>query len=258
VLQPPSPLDRLCAASALETLPESGKAVLLLWFLVRSSSKSAAYFPDLRGLFAAAHFAMPNLSRLRRVLISKRLMISRASQEGPDHYCLPRARLEEFDRLYSAVVFEVGEPVLSEASAGLRAQITNSSDPRLKAFLGEAVGCIDNGFLRAATVLAWSGAISHLCDIVFSRHLREFNDSALTRGWLAKPIRTRIGGFDRLKESEILQLCEDVGVFGKSVKNHLQRCLDDRNACGHPNDHIAGPHSVRADVEHLLNHVFAL
>ena len=255
----PSELDKLIEAAGFERLSEVERAERLIWYVMRSQRRDAAYLPFVKELFARAHYSEPNLSRLRKNLKAKRLVISRSKLNGDDQYSLPRERLVALDAALHGRVFGTPEErVLDDATAALQAHVDRSTNPNLKAFLEEAVGCLSSGFLRAATVLTWSGAIEHLLDVIFATKLREFNSAASARSLIKKPISNRNAGFDRLKESEILQLCEDVGLFGKNVKTQLGQCLDRRNACGHPNDYKVRPQQVRSDIEFLLDHVFNL
>lgn len=254
-----SQLDRLIDAADFDNLNETERAERLIWFAMRLQDRDAAYLPYVKNLFVTANYAEPNLSRLRKNLKAKRLVLSRASQNGEDQFALPRNRAEELDRELRAAVFGTPEEgVLDDATAALQAHVDRTANPKLKSFLSEAVGCLSAGFLRAATVLTWSGAMEYLLDHVFDKRLSEFNAAAKQRELLKKPISARNAGFDRLKESEIIQLCEDIGVFGKNVKTQLSQCLDRRNACGHPNDYKARPQQVRSDIEFLLDHIFEL
>jgi hypothetical protein len=254
-----SQLDRLITAAEFEKLSEAERAERFIWYAMRLQDRPAAYLPFVKSLFVEAHYPTPNLSRLRKNLKSKKLVLSRIAENGDDQFALPRGRLEALDRELKAAVFGTAqERILDDATSALQSHIDSTSNPQLKAFLSEAVGCLQSNFLRAATVLTWSGAVEHLLDHVFTNKLAAFNTAAIGRGWLKKPIAVRNAGFDRFKESEILQVCEDIGVFGKSVKTQLSQCLDRRNGCGHPNDYKVRAQQVRSDIEFLLDHVFVL
>lgn len=254
-----SPLDRLIEAAGFDKLSETERAEKLIWFSMRSQDRPAAYLPYVRDLFVEAHYPTPNLSRLRKNLKAKRLVLNRKAQNGDDQFALLRDRLISLDRdLKSAVFGTAEERVLDDATAALQDHIDRTKNLQLKAFLSEAVGCLHANFLRAATVLAWSGAMEHLLDHVFAIKLKEFNAAAFARNLIKKPITVRTSGFDRLKESEIIQLCEDIGIYGKSVKGQLVHCLDSRNACGHPNDYKIRAQQVRSNIEVLLEHIFKL
>lgn len=50
---------------------------------------------------------------------------------------------------------------------------------------------------------------------------------------------------------------EAVSVLGKNVKQELQKCLQLRNGCGHPNSLQLADHKVSAHIEDLILNVFA-
>lgn len=254
-----SPLDRLCEVARLSDITEIERAELLIWYAMRLQDRPAAYLPFVADLFVAAHFSKPNVTRLKANLKKRRTVISREAQEGTGQFSLQRQRLEELDKSLMVKVFGTPQDqLLDAATEALEAQAAKTQNPHLRAFLEEAIGCVRAKFYRAATVLAWSGALEYMLDFVFRTKLKEFNAAAIARGFIKKPISSRTSGFDRVGEANILQVCEDIGVFGKSVKKQLEQCLDRRNACGHPNDFKPGPQQVRSDIEFLIAHVFVL
>jgi hypothetical protein len=59
-----------------------------------------------------------------------------------------------------------------------------------------------------------------------------------------------------MKESELLDRVAALSILGKNVKEELKKCLDLRNACGHPNSLKIGPNAVANHLEILLLNVF--
>jgi hypothetical protein len=60
-----------------------------------------------------------------------------------------------------------------------------------------------------------------------------------------------------MKEHDFLDVLESISVLGKNVKQELQKCLQLRNGCGHPNTLQIADHKVSAHVEDLILNVFA-
>jgi len=120
-----------------------------------------------------------------------------------------------------------------------------------RAYYKEALICYKHGSPRAAVVMTWNIAFSHLCDHVLNKRLNDFN----TRWLLAHPnthkkkVRT-IAAFDdfneELKESEVLTICRDAGIISKNIYNIMHAALGMRNAAAHPNAVIID--SVQADA----------
>jgi len=121
----------------------------------------------------------------------------------------------------------------------------------------EAIECFEAKQYRAAVVFSWAGAVALLHSHVFSAKLIEFNVEARRRDsrWRLAKQQDDLG---RMKEYDFLDVCEAIGIIGKSVKQILQNeCLMLRNACGHPNTASIAENSAAAHIEKLIRNVFA-
>jgi hypothetical protein len=147
--------------------------------------------------------------------------------------------------------------VVTHSSRSLRGHADSVSDPLTKSFVMEAIHCFEAGQYRAAVVFSWAGAVALLHKHVFSSKLKEFNAEAVRRDskWRMAKQQDDLG---RMKEHEFLDVCEAIGITGKSVKQMLQNeCLMLRNACGHPNTASIAENSVAAHIEKLIKNVFS-
>lgn len=156
-------------------------------------------------------------------------------------------------------VAELAGPAASTRSrsvaAGLRHHLTTVSNPETKAFLEEAIECLESGLYRAAVVLTWVGAVSVLQHHVASNRLADFNKEASRRDQRWKPAKTA-DGLGLMKEADFLNVISAIGVIGKNVKQELEGGLKLRNGCGHPNSLVVGEARTAAHVETLLLNVF--
>jgi len=59
-----------------------------------------------------------------------------------------------------------------------------------------------------------------------------------------------------MKESNFLQVLEDIKLIDKNVKTELVGRLNFRNACGHVNALKLGEHAVASHIETLILNVF--
>lgn len=159
-----------------------------------------------------------------------------------------------------AVVEPLAGPLLAsaapKAAVSLRAHLAALSNPATKAFVEEAIGCLENRLFRSAVVLSWVGAVSVLYEHVVVNELAAFNTEASRRDskWKAA---TNSDGLARMKEYDFLQVLETIGVIGKSVKSELESSLKLRNGCGHPSSLVVGESRVSSHIEVLLLNVFA-
>jgi hypothetical protein len=92
---------------------------------------------------------------------------------------------------------------------------------------------------------------------VIDRHLGAFNAEATRRSakWQAA---VTTDDLTRLKERDLLDILETIGIIGKDVKKQLAACLDLRNSCGHPNSLNVGDNMVAAHLETLILNVYNL
>jgi hypothetical protein len=145
------------------------------------------------------------------------------------------------------------QPHLKSSTQTLLQLIPTISNPTVKTFLEEAIGCVDHGLLKASVVFTWVGAIAVLHDYVVRTHLSTFNADAksIDPKWR---IAKDADGLGLMKESDFLDTLVRIGVIGKSVKTELKHCLDLRNGCGHPL--VIGEAKVLAHIEILVLNVF--
>lgn len=146
--------------------------------------------------------------------------------------------------------------VTSLVVSGLRKQLPSISSTVTRAFVEEAVKCLEAKLHRSAVVLSWVGAISVLYDHVVATHLPAFNAEATKRDSKWKIAKTA-DDLSRMKEYDFLQVLAAMSVIGKNVKDELEVCLKLRNGCGHPNSLVVGEHKASAHVETLVQNVYA-
>lgn len=153
----------------------------------------------------------------------------------------------------------MSSPVPKVASS-LRSNLAKICSADTQRFVEEAIGCFEARQYRAAVVLSWVGAVAVLYDHVVNHHLPAFNAEASRRTarspfpW--KPAKNA-DDLARMKESEFLVVLEKLSVIGKNVRKQLEKCLDLRNGCGHPNSLRIADHAVSSHVEILILNVFS-
>ena len=146
---------------------------------------------------------------------------------------------------------------VSNALAGLADTIPDMAE---RDYYKEALSCYTHGSLRAAVVVVWNIAFSHLCDHVLAKHLKDFNDR-----WLlsmpgmhknkTKTIAIMDDFNDHLKESEVLSICRDGNIIGKNIYNIMHACLGKRNAAAHPSTVIIDKLQADAYIMDLITNV---
>jgi hypothetical protein len=92
--------------------------------------------------------------------------------------------------------------------------------------------------------------------ICVANGLPGFNSEATRRDGRWKTAKTS-DDLGRMKEHDFLEVLESISVIGKKVRQELQKCLQLRNGCGHPNSLQIADHKVSAHIEDLILNVFA-
>lgn len=169
---------------------------------------------------------------------------------------IPSRGWELTDSGKAAAAKLVGSPIPPAASP-LRNILGRLTNPDVKAFVQEGIGCIESQHFRAAVVLTWVGALAVLYDHVVAQHLAAFNTEAARRDAKWKDAKSA-DDLGRMKEYDFLQVLEAISVVGKNVKVELETCLKLRNGCGHPNSLRIAENRVAAHVETLVLNVFSV
>jgi hypothetical protein len=147
-------------------------------------------------------------------------------------------------------------PIVLEARHNLQNHLATVTDANKRAFLEEALGCFEGGFHRAAIVLSWIGAMSIIHEHVVERFLVPFSQAGAKRFKDFKAVKG-IKDMAALKESDLLQICQDCGMLDKAEKQELGERLDLRNRCGHPNSLKLAEHTVASHIEILMHNVYS-
>jgi len=141
------------------------------------------------------------------------------------------------------------------AATSLRSHLKGIRDVETRAFVDQAISCLEYKLYRAAVLLSWVGAVSLLYDHVLTNELARFNTEAGKRDTKWKAARTR-DDLALMKEHDFLQILQSLSIVGKNVKTELGACLKLRNACGHPSSLQIADNRVSAHIEILALNVF--
>lgn len=147
----------------------------------------------------------------------------------------------------------VSSPTITSTLRNHLSKITNSDT---KIFVEEGIECFDRHLYRSAVILTWVGAISLLQTFVVDRFLTDFNNEAIKRDPKWYPAKTT-DDLTRMKEYDFLQIIEKLSIIGKNVKQELEKQLQLRNGCGHPNTLQISENIVAAHIEVLILNVFS-
>jgi hypothetical protein len=108
------------------------------------------------------------------------------------------------------------------------------TDVACREYLEEALVCFRHCAFRAAIIMTWNVTYGHLVTLVSVKHIARFNGQMATMfGGRKKPVAS-VEDFQKLKESEVLEVCNASGLVSKEISKVLADKLDKRNTAAHP------------------------
>ena len=120
-------------------------------------------------------------------------------------------------------------------------------------YLNEALVCFRHKAFRAAIVMTWNVAYDHLLSVVVDSKLAAFNAQLATMlGGKRKPIVTR-EDFQRMQESDIIDVCNAGRLVSKEVAKVLKDKLDRRNSAAHPSGSTFNKLQAEEFITDLVN-----
>ncbi len=136
-------------------------------------------------------------------------------------------------------------PSAVKVQALLSALPAQLSAPSQVAYLDEAIRCFRAEAWRATAIMAWNLAFDHVCELVASRKLVEFNAGfAQAFPKRAYTVRNR-EDLREMKESEVIRVCRVADIVDKTQAKCLERNLGIRNDVAHP----SGAHFSQVQAE---------
>lgn len=226
------------------------KITIFGWWLHVHKKKPSFTGADIGKCYSDLHFAAPSsFGGYIKGLVDRKDLL-----KAGDGYKLENKIREKFDAAYgqSEVTIKVNN-LLTDLAAKL-------PDIAERAYYQEALICYTHGSRRAAIVMTWNIAYSHLCDHVLAKRLADFNARwQLTfPGMHKNKVRTitKMDDFnDELKESEVLTICRDGGIITKNIYNIMHAALGRRNAAAHPSSVIIDQLQTDAYIVDLITNV---
>src|SRR5271165_6637755 len=226
-------------AELKQVIPDLGdkshydKIKIFGWWLHVHQSKPSFTGADISKCYSNLHFSAPSsFGAYIKQLVGKKELLT----AGSGRYKLENKIRERLDAAY-------GKPEITIKVTGLLAGLADTiPDIAERAYYKEALICYKYGSPRAAVVMTWNIAFSHLCDHVLAKRLNDFN----ARWLLAHP---------NTHKKEVLTICRDAGIISKNIYNIMHAALGKRNAAAHPNAIIIDSVQADAFISDLIKNV---
>lgn len=215
------------------------------WYLHTSKSKERVTSADLISCFDIAHIPRPsNITSQLSALCAKKPARMLRDTKG---FRLSAAARDDWARSYPITIAS------NQTTDLLQALLPKVTDSAQQAYLAETLVCYSHGAYRAAIVMAWNLAYSHVCDLIYSNHIEDFNRQMLIA--LKKTIVKR-SDFEDFKESRIIEVARGAGILSMSSGKILKEKLDKRNTVAHPTStkvkNITADEVIHDLVENIL------
>lgn len=137
----------------------------------------------------------------------------------------------------------------------LRDLATKITDDTVRDYINEAILCLGADAQRAAVVFLWAGAVATIRDAVWQHGALAIDAALKTHNQKARDFKKK-GDFENVKDSALLEITVDLGIYDKSEKRILGHALDLRNTCGHPVKYKPGVNKVSSFIEDVIGIVF--
>lgn len=134
----------------------------------------------------------------------------------------------------------------------LTKKVDEISGEKYADYLREAIRCVQVNAYRGAVVLGWQAAMfalfieldahSEPIHVAYQKKFDHLPDMDINSFW----------DFQKMQDSEILILCEGVGIIDKSLKDVLDDEKNIRNKAAHPGQFDVGPNRVKAFLESVM------
>lgn len=200
---------------------------------------------DIRECFEAMHLPVPNVAASLAGIMNKRPIRLIRNAKG---YKLANASRAELQKLLPVRASTVATTAL------LRGLVDKIGRPEHKVFLIEALVCFQHGAVRAAIVMIWNLAYSHVVDRILSNHLVAFN-AQRTKVNAKLPEVTKITDFEDYGERQVIEICRGARIFDATVCKTLTERLNRRNSAAHPSSAKFTPVQAEDMITDLVNNV---
>lgn len=205
--------------------PSVFKLEAFSWYLHQVCNRDRVQAVDLLPCFDAVHCARPaNIYHQLNALCLKKPARMLKDAKG---YRLSAAARDEMQN-FIPVRGSIGQT--TALLAGLLPKVTQPSE---HAFLTETITCYGHGAYRAAIVMMWNLAYSHLCDLIYARELSVFNAQLAKMLPKADEVVKR-SDFEDLKESKVIEVARGAGIISATTAKILREKLSKRNIAAHP------------------------
>ena len=231
------------------------KCLAVLYFQKKYSQKGPLTEKDIRPLLKSARVPGAAKARISDCLRRGTPYVDLSGKEGKFSLWEITATGERYvEELLNLAGSEVEK---KNDIADLNKLVESLKDKVVADYIQEGVICLEVGALRAAVVFIWVGAVFEIQNLVIQNNpIVNINNVIQRHDPKARRI-SRLDDLCYLKESRLLLISQELGIFDKNEKGILEEGLNLRNKCGHPGKYKLGPKKVSSFIEDIVGIVFS-
>jgi hypothetical protein len=223
------------------------------WCIHALENKDRFAAVDIRRCYVALSEPQPaNINPYLAALVNRKPKQALKDNRG---YYLVLAVRQRYDKAY------LGSQSTVEVAKILKDLPASVPDVVEREFLNEALICFEHKAFRAAVVMTWNLAYSHLLEFILTHHLAAFNAKypfVLPGKWAkakAKPISAYDDFSVDLQESEVLEIAKSANAISTDVFKVLHSKLGRRNSAAHPSSVVIGQLQMDEFIHDLVTNV---
>lgn len=224
-----------------------------MYFEQRYSQREALTVEEIRALLKRAQIPRAVKLNLADALAKSAPFVDTAGKKGKSFLWTITPTGQEHVR--SLLGLPSKDVEIEHDVSSLENLVVRISDKNIADYIQEAIKCLSIDALRAAVVFVWAGAVRKIQEDVLTKGIGNVTASTQKYDPKSRPIK-RIDDFSYVKESTLLLVAQDLGVFDKNERGILEEALDLRNKCGHPGKYRPGPKKVGSFIEDVVGIVF--
>jgi hypothetical protein len=240
------------SVKGFSSLLHPDKIIHFAWYLHKHQNKESFDQTSIRTCYKELHMHAPNLSEQFKRLLAKSPKVILPNGSG---FRLEHSIREKLDSKYGAHETTIA---ISKMLNDLPGKISDQAETL---FLSEAIKCYHHKAFRAAIIMAWNLAYDHLLHWILKEPGRVLAFQSHIAGRVgpkkaAAIAITKREDFEELKESEVLDICGNAGLFAShNTKKILDIQLTKRNFAAHPSLMVIDGPQADDTISSLVNNV---
>jgi len=228
--------------------------MILCIFYFNQNSQEGLSGGEIKKLIETTNYVPPSniydvLSQLKR----KKMIISQKSGKI-SFYKISNKGVTSFEENNQAQV------VFTEKKLNFSELIDKIKDKNEKDYFEEAISCYEIKAYRACIIMVWITVIHHLYNQIVVSGFTNLQN-AIKKHFGNKKVYKSVNNYKKLskiQDTELFLLLEEMNVIDSNLRRCLDRQLQIRNSCAHPNPFVIKRRMVDAYIEELVINILFL